>query len=197
MSKFSVVGISGSLNNASRTSNVVNAILGKFSQDPRFKTQLIELANAAPLLFNAPTRDRLYGNEAASGIVKTVEDADIIVAGTPVYRASYTGAFKHLFDLIHHETLIGKPVVLAATGGSLLHGLITEHQLRPLFAFFNALTIPTAIYATEADFSDYRISNPDIERRIERAVRETVDVFSSKKSAVVDAFSASHGALTL
>jgi FMN reductase len=197
MSKFSVVGISGSPNNASRTTTVVRAILGQFSQDPRFNVQLIELANAAPLLFNSVARDRLHDNEAALEIVKTIEDADILVAGTPVYRASYTGAFKHLFDLIHHESLIGKPVVLAATGGSLLHGLMTEHQLRPLFAFFNALTIPTAIYATEADFSDFLISNRDIEKRIERAVRETIDVFSSKKLAAVDAFNASHGALTL
>jgi FMN reductase len=29
-----------------------------------------------------------------------------------------------------------------------------EHQLRPLFGFFEALTMPTGIYASDRDFAD-------------------------------------------
>lgn len=36
---------------------------------------------------------------------------------------------------------------------------MTEHQARPLFGFFNALTLPTSIYATETDFADYEITS--------------------------------------
>ena len=71
-----------------------------------------------------------------------------------------TGALKHLFDLVDHRTFAGKPVALAATGGSLMHGLVTEHQLRPLFGFLNAPTLPTTVYAVESDFDDYRVSQP-------------------------------------
>ncbi len=129
-------------------------------------------------LFGALTPDRLEGE--ARSLIRSVESADLLVIGTPVYRASYTGALKHLFDLVRHDALAGKPVILTATGGSHLHGLVTEHQLRPLFGFFNALSLPTAVYATEADFRDYRIVNPAISDRIERAVTEAVGLFRTR-----------------
>ena len=72
---------------------------------------------------------------------------------TPVYKAAYTGLFKHLFDLIDPKVLEGRPVILAATGGSDRHALVIEHHLRPLFAFFRAHAVPTGLYATNADFS--------------------------------------------
>jgi FMN reductase len=65
-------------------------------------------------------------------------------------------------------------VILTATGGSHLHGLVTEHQLRPLFGFLNALTLPTTVYAVESDFSDYRVSSSKILDRVDRAVVEAL-----------------------
>ena len=52
-------------------------------------------------------------------------------------------------DVLERLKQFGKPVILAATGGTPMHGLMTEHQLRPLFGFFKALTLPTAVYALE------------------------------------------------
>ena len=51
-------------------------------------------------------------------------------------------------------------LLLAATGGSERHALVIDHQLRPLFSFFQAQTLPVGVYATDADFTDYRISSP-------------------------------------
>ena len=78
--------------------------------------------------------------------------ADALIVGSPVYKGSYTGLFKHLFDFVEPEALAGKPVILTATGGGPRHALVVEHSLRPLFGFFTALTIPTAIYASDQDF---------------------------------------------
>ena len=91
---------------------------------------------------------------------------------SPVYRASYTGALKHLFDLVHHLPFAGKPVILAATGGTPLHGLVTEHQLRPLFGFLNTLTLPTTVYAVESDFDGYQLTSTKVLERIDRVVAE-------------------------
>ncbi len=178
MATISIVGIAGSVVRPSRTTALVNAVVDVLSSRIDAKATLIELADTAPALFDALTPDRLEGE--AKAIVRTVETADLLVVGSPVYRASYTGALKHLFDLIRHDALSGKPVILTATGGSQLHGLVTEHQLRPLFGFFNALSLPTAVYATEADFRDYRIVNPVINDRIERAVTEAVGLFRTR-----------------
>jgi len=136
--------------------------------------QTIELVDAAPILFKALRSDQLDAEGRA--IIDAVEAADVLVVGSPVYRASYTGALKHLFDLVDYRALTGKRVILAATGGTPLHGLMTEHQLRPLFGFFNALTLPTSIYATETDFTDYEIASPVVQERIERAVSELAQV---------------------
>ena len=174
MTERTILGLSGNVKKPSRTASLVETIALAAAERIGASRHTIELVTAAPVLFKALRADQLdaQGRE----IIDAVEVADILIVGSPVYRASYTGALKHLFDLVDYRALTGKRVILAATGGTPLHGLITEHQLRPLFGFFNALTLPTAIYATEADFTGYEISNPAVHERIERAVSELVQV---------------------
>jgi FMN reductase len=196
MSLLSVVGISGSPKRSSRTTVVVRAVVEAIEAGAASNARLIELVDAAPLLFRALTRDSLDANPQAHSLIRAVEAADVLVVGTPVYRASYSGALKHLFDLVHHEALAGKLVVLAATGGSLLHGLVNEQQLRPLFGFFNALTVPTTIYATEADFADLQIVNPGIDARIARAAQEVIQLLPSRNRPAAGASAAERNAVS-
>ena len=94
------------------------------------------------------------------------------MVGSPVYKGTYTGLFKHLFDLIDPKALKDKPIVLTATGGSERHALVVDHGLRPLFAFFTADILSTGIYATEPDFVDYQPHSINLKARIERVVDE-------------------------
>ena len=165
-----IVGVSGSPNRASRTTALVRTIVNRIAIVGDYNHDIIELVDAAPHLFAALTPAQLTG--ASRAIVDTVERADLLVVGTPVYRASMSGLLKHLFDLVDHRAFASKPVVLAATGGSLLHGLVTEHQLRPLFGFLNALTLPTTVYAVESDFEGYEISTGKLRERIGRVAEE-------------------------
>ncbi|MBY2996378.1 FMN reductase [Rhizobium leguminosarum] len=169
-----ILGLSGNVKQPSRTASVVEAVVGAAASKLGLESRTIELFDAAPILFRALRSDQL--DAAGRAIIDAVEAADVLVVGSPVYRASYTGALKHLFDLVDYRALTGKRVILAATGGTPLHGLMTEHQLRPLFGFFNALTLPTSIYATESDFVDYEITSPVLRERIERAVSELAQV---------------------
>ena len=75
---------------------------------------------------------------------------------------------------MHHEALIDVPVLLAATGGSERHALVIDHQLRPLFSFFQARTLPIGVYASESDFDQYQITNPALRARIALAVDRAV-----------------------
>jgi FMN reductase len=183
MAKFSIIGVSGSLSRPSRTSALVAAVLDQVQERLDVHTQLFDLADISQGLFAAASFDRLSPPNRT--IVEDIENADLLVVGTPVYRGSYSGAFKHLFDLVRHDRLRGKPVILTATGGSQLHGLVTEHQLRPLFGFFNALGLPTAIYATEADFANCLLANGAIRQRISAAVDEALHAL---KPRVASAF---------
>ena len=158
-----ILGLSGNVKQPSRTASLVEAIVSTAALELGLERRTIELVHAAPILFKSLRSDLLDAEGHA--IIDYVEAADVLVVGSPVYRASYTGALKHLFDLIDDRALTGKRVILAATGGTPMHGLMTEHQLRPLFGFFNALTLPTAIYATETDFTDYQITSPVVQER--------------------------------
>ena len=96
--------------------------------------------------------------------------ADALIVASPVYKGSYTGLFKHFIDLIDPLALAGKPVLLAATGGGDRHALVIEHQLRPVFGFFEAHTLATGLYASAADFLDGRLVAPAARERLDRAV---------------------------
>jgi FMN reductase len=178
MTAVSIIGIAGNVTRPSRTSALVAAVLKALEQRTHGSQRLIELIDVGPTLLSALTPDRL--DAEGKELIRAIEAADLVVVGTPVYRASYTGALKHVFDLVRQDAFAGKPVILTATGGSALHGLVTEHQLRPLFAFFNAFTLPTSIYATEADFRDYRVASPAVHDRIERAAWEAAGILAAR-----------------
>ncbi|MBY5716996.1 FMN reductase [Rhizobium leguminosarum] len=179
-----ILGLSGNVKQPSRTASVVEAVVVAAASKLGLESRTIELVDAAPILFRALRSDQL--DAAGRAIIDAVEAADVLVVGSPVYRASYAGALKHLFDLVDYRALTGKRVILAATGGTPLHGLMIEHQLRPLFGFFNALTLPTAIYATEIDFTNYEITSPAVRERIERAVSELAQVLPVSNNAAAD-----------
>ncbi|SDK70039.1 CE1759 family FMN reductase [Streptomyces indicus] len=96
-----------------------------------------------------------------------VAAADGLIAVTPVFAASYSGLFKSFFDVIDKDALTGKPVLVAATGGTARHSLVTEHALRPLFTYLRALVLPTAVYAASEDWGEEGLA-----QRITRAGRE-------------------------
>jgi FMN reductase len=122
--------------------------------------------------------------------IQAVEQADLLIVASPVYRASYTGLFKHFFDFVHHEALFDLPVLLAATGGSERHALVIEHQLRPLFSFFQAQTLPLGI-AAEADFTDYQVSDSALQARIRLAVERALPLISHRQPVIASAQSGS------
>ena len=159
---------------------MVNALVKAIAQRLPSDTGLIEITEAAPSLFAGLSRGML--GPSGEAIVQRVEKADLLVVGTPVYRASYTGALKHLFDLVDHRALTGKAVLLAATGGSPYHGLVLEHQLRPLFSFFGAVTVPTGVYGAPDDFVGAEIVGAAISERISRAASEAVSLLNSNQA---------------
>ncbi|WP_168787512.1 FMN reductase [Paraburkholderia aromaticivorans] len=170
--KLRVVAVSGGLQRPSRTLVVVERLLAVLGDSQPIDVHLVELGEIASGLAGAVHRAQVPADVEAH--IKAIESADLLVVASPVYRASYTGLFKHLFDLVHHEALFDVPVLLAATGGSDRHALVIDHQLRPLFSFFQARTLPIGVYASEADFSGYAISNPALEERIALAVTRTL-----------------------
>jgi FMN reductase len=168
MSRLSVVGISGNLARPSRTRTLVDAILSGVRARGLGDTRSFDLVDAGPDIGASLSREG--ASERVDRILSAIESADVLVAASPVYKASYTGLFKHLFDLLDPKALEGRHVLLAATGGSDRHALVIEHQLRPLFSFFGAHILPVSLYAVNGDFENPDELAASIVPRINRAV---------------------------
>jgi FMN reductase len=101
-------------------------------------------------------------------------EADAIVASSPVYKAGPSGLFTSFLDILDDDLIIAVPVVLAATAGTARHALVADDQMRPLFAYLRALTIPTSLFAAPEDWGD-----PALNKRIDRAAVELVLLMES------------------
>ncbi|MGJ7550953.1 FMN reductase [Pseudomonas alloputida] len=174
---LNVVALSGGTTRPSRTLALTEAILAELGQHLLIKTHLIELGEIARPLGAALWRSELP--DAVEQQLRLVEKADLLLVAAPVYRGSFPGHFKHLFDLIGQDALVDTPVLLAATGGSERHALVLDHQLRPLFSFLQALTLPIGVYASQAELADYRVSSDALEARIRLAAARAVPLFSA------------------
>jgi FMN reductase len=174
----SIVGVSGSPTSPSRTSALVGAVVAAFAEHTGGTGTVIELGPLLGELGAGPHRGDLGGR--ARDALDAVENADLVVVGSPAYRATYTGLFKLFFDHVGQYALQDTPVVLTATGGSDRHALLVEHQMRPLFGFFQALTLPLGIFANEGDFEDYQVASEDLKSRINTAVTRTAPVLLSR-----------------
>lgn len=107
-------------------------------------------------------------------VIDQVVAADGLIAVTPIFKASYPGLFKSFFDVLDADVLTGKPVVLAATGGTARHSLAIDFAMRPLFAYMQAMAVPTGVFASPYDWgSDGTNALVD---RIDRAVAELISL---------------------
>eukprot|EP01133_Synstelium_polycarpum_P018696 gene18696-22365_t len=142
---LNVVALSGGTWRPSRTLVLTQAVLAELADQLPIQATLIELGDIARPLGGALSRQELPADVEAQ--LQAIEQADLLIVAAPVYRGSYPGLLKHLFDLVDLNALINTPVLLAATGGSERHALVLDHQLRPLFSFFQALTLPIGVPA--------------------------------------------------
>lgn len=165
----SVFAFSGSASRPSKTRALVETVVERLERHADIDARIEDCGSfmSEPLTYD---RGRLC--EAGRTILDGIEQADLLVVGSPVYKGSYSGIFKHVFDLVDPIKLHNKPVLICATGGGHRHALVVEHQLRPLFSFFCARTAPVAIYAGDSDFRDGAVAAPDLNDRIDQAVAD-------------------------
>lgn len=181
--RLNIVGISGSTGRPSRTLALTQRVIDDISKTIPVNSHIIDVSQIAVPLGSTLFRSDLPANIEQE--LQRIESADLLVVAIPVYKGGYPGHFKHLFDLIDVFSLVDTPVILAATGGSDRHTLVIEYQLRPLFSFFQALTLPVSIYATAADFTDYNVTGEALQKRISDAVAQLPVVLSGKRNKSV------------
>lgn len=142
---LSVLGVCGNPRAGSRTLGVVNHVSNAVatSVDGRFdgSIDLIELASE---LFT-------FGAPGVTAALERVMAADVLVVGSPVFKATYTGVLKAFCDHIAGGQLTGKWCVPLMVGGSLQHYLALDTHLRPLLVELGLTCVTPGLYVVETE----------------------------------------------
>ena len=136
------------------------------------------------------------GHHSIVQAVKQVEDANLLVVATPVYKAAYSGVLKVFLDLLPQSALQGKTVLPLATGGSPHHMLALDYALRPVLQSLGAKHILPGIYATDGQVAlppegAYAVA-PEIGQRLDEAVDTLVHEDLAGNLAHAGRFSSVH-----
>ncbi|MFE6485462.1 CE1759 family FMN reductase [Streptomyces sp. NPDC057757] len=163
-----LVVVSAGLSVPSSTRLLADRLAAATARDADADVQVVELRDLAVEIAHNFTNG--FPGPALASAIEAVTAADGLVVVTPVFSASYSGLFKSFFDVLSvsdQDALAGKPVLIAATGGSARHSLVLEHALRPLFSYLRAVVVPTAVYAASEDWGAEGLA-----ARVERAAGE-------------------------
>ncbi len=168
-----VVAISAGLSDPSTSRLLADRITAAVGDRlPGVSVETIELRPIAHEITDAALSG--YAGPRVQDAIDKVGAADALVVVSPIFKASYTGLFKSFVDVLEPDLIIGKPVLLAATGGTARHSLAIDLALRPLFAYLQAFVLPTGVFASPHDWGSEGTSA--LSTRIDRAVGELVSV---------------------
>ncbi|MFB9876570.1 FMN reductase [Planobispora siamensis] len=186
MEPLKIVAVSAGLSRPSSTrllaDRLAEATRQILAEEAPVEVRVIELRELASDIAN----NLVTGFPAAPlrEAIEAVTEADGLIAVTPIFTASYSGLFKSFFDVIDNTALTGKPVLVAATGGTARHSLALEHAMRPLFSYLRALVVPTAVFAASEDWGTAGDERTDgLSARITRAAQELADLVRRRPAA--------------
>ncbi|GAA3903460.1 NAD(P)H-dependent oxidoreductase [Streptomyces lacrimifluminis] len=166
-----LVVVSAGLSVPSSTRLLADRLAAEVDRKAAVDIQIVELRELAVEIAHHLTNG--FPGRKLADALDAVTGADGLIVVTPVFSASYSGLFKSFFDVLEKDALAGKPVLVAATGGSARHSLVLEHAMRPLFAYLRAVVVPTAVYAASEDWGAEGLA-----ARVERAAGELAVLMS-------------------
>jgi FMN reductase len=107
---------------------------------------VIEVAELGPGLLG-------WGDETVAAAVRTVQGADVVIAASPTFKATYTGLLKLFLDQFAGATgmagVVGIPLMLGA-GPS--HALAPELLLKPVLVELGAICPTQGLYQIDRTY---------------------------------------------
>lgn len=117
--------------------------------------------------------DTSYDAAAFPSLKKRVDDADVLLLGTPDYHGSMSGAMKSFLDHFWRE-FAGK--LFATIVASHEKGLTVTDQLRTVARQCYAWSLPYGVSFSDTELKDGKIVNEQLAKRIEMLARD-VEVY--------------------
>jgi NAD(P)H-dependent FMN reductase len=165
-SPLKVLAVVGSMNRKSVTRVVVNIVAQQLKQDG-CSVDVVDFEQEPLALFNP---DTAYDAPAFSALKKRVEEADVILLGTPDYHGSISSAMKNFLDHFWRE-FAGKLFVTIVASHE--KGLTVTDQLRTVARQCYAWTLPYGVsFQEDQDLKDGTIASDALKRRLEMMMRD-------------------------
>jgi FMN reductase len=101
-----------------------------------------------------------WGDPAVAEAVQAVTEADVLVAASPTYKATYTGLLKLFLDQIGTGDLAGVVAVPLMLGGGPTHALAPELLLKPVLVELGATAPTKGLYLMEKVWDDPAALDP-------------------------------------
>lgn len=181
--------ISGGLGSPSSTRVLADSIIAGLRESLAMREADLDLTMVELREFAHPIVDAMLTGFPTGELARALEavvEADALVVVSPTFSASYSGLFKSFFDIVEPGSLKGKPVLMAATGGTERHSLMLEFAMRPLFNYLGALPVRTGIYAATSDFGGTGAAS--LTRRIQEGTDELAATLTHRSPADQDEF---------
>lgn len=137
-----------------------------------------------------PPTALLAGDAQEPGIAQAVDavaGAGLVIIGTPIYKAAYSGLLKLFLDLLPADALRGKTVLPLATGGSAAHLLALDYALKPVLSALGARHVLDGVFATDAQLQRHEaggyVPDPELLARLDRALAPALPLAPRMRTA--------------
>jgi len=167
MPKYLVVSTSGNPDSNSRR---MGRIAFGHLQQAKVKCEWLDISELGLPLCDA---DTCYTQPAAQKLNASIEAADAILIATPVYNYDVNAAAKNMVELTGsswEDKIVG---FLCAAGGANSYMSVMAFA-NSLMLDFRCVIIPRFVYATSDAFSDDKLKDQKVAKRIEEAAADLI-----------------------
>lgn len=164
--KLKVLAVAGSLQTRSVT-RVVVSHTAEILRNSGCEVDLWDLGNESLPLFNPDTVKQL---PQCAELRRRVDQADVIILGTPDYHGSLSGVMKNFLDHFWHE-FVGK--LFATIVASHEKGLTVTEHLRTIARQCYAWSLPYGVaFCEKEDVKDGKVASEALRGRLEMLARD-------------------------
>lgn len=167
--------ICGSRRDPSRTRALAETA-ADHARETGCSVELLDLRAQPMELFDG--RELEAYDEPTQEAVETFLDAKQYVIASPVYFGGISGALKNLIDHIPYEEFqeASRTAGLVMTGRDKRHKHILDAQLRSTMVYLGVDVPTTSVFATEAHFDEFTLTDSSVQDRLATLVDETRDL---------------------
>lgn len=177
MSNITITIISGSPTEHTRLNGVLDEVVKNFS-GVNINPEIIQVRNLpAEALIQAK-----FDSEEIVRANKKVEDSNIIIILTPVYKASFTGVLKTYLDLLPQNGLEDKTILPIAIGGTFGHLLMLDYALKPVLSALGATHILKGAFVLDSQIQKIENNKYELDEAAKTRLETSLDIIKKSLS---------------